>query len=524
MHRCLLVPEIIRLITEEMSSFESEVFSDGSYFLGEWPISLPQDERASFAALARVCKVFYEPAMDALWKNLDSLDRVLRQVSGVIHAAPADSTGTLTGPSARFFENAKRVQSVYVYQRPGAVDQLRELKLRHPCMPVLFPNLRKLTVYRLSPELASFLPWFIGPTLERLGTLSCLDANFYTTTLAQIAQVAPRFQELCHFAGVPEKACSIHSAFRHLTVFRCTSGITRDGLLRLSRLPALRTLKLSTMPHIAPDSLGANSFPSLVEVAIAPGHAATDISSVSLLMRSISSPALKSACVDTAHSSWEPSARSVNDLLHAVSKHTSLTELSIVAPEYRAFHGEPLPISTLFGHSALEYLRLALPGILVTPDDISRMGTAWPRLHTFEMRRQRGGMPLGTTTFKFGVLALFALHMPRLSHLAIDVETVSQAELDLPGVCCTNPILLSLDHNNLEESDGFKIAAYIDAVYPKASIDTDVVSLELEVAKLMPEAAFSASKAWLRISDEYLPLLARVREHERMRAEAARVA
>lgn len=62
MHRCLQIPDIQYLILAEC---------------------FVEHERRSCAVMARTCKAFYEPAMDALWRKLDGL-------GPLIHCMPAE--------------------------------------------------------------------------------------------------------------------------------------------------------------------------------------------------------------------------------------------------------------------------------------------------------------------------------------------------------------------------------------------------------------------------------------------------
>ncbi|EIW78127.1 hypothetical protein CONPUDRAFT_156137 [Coniophora puteana RWD-64-598 SS2] len=59
MHDCLLVIEIFRVICEQLASSSTE-------------------HHAALSAVARTCRVFKEPALDALWAELDKLEPLIR--------------------------------------------------------------------------------------------------------------------------------------------------------------------------------------------------------------------------------------------------------------------------------------------------------------------------------------------------------------------------------------------------------------------------------------------------------------
>jgi hypothetical protein len=73
MHRCLQVPEIIQYILNQISSAGLDFES-----VDEWPCEVPREHRIALAHMARTCTAFYEPAMDALWKNVTSLNSLLK--------------------------------------------------------------------------------------------------------------------------------------------------------------------------------------------------------------------------------------------------------------------------------------------------------------------------------------------------------------------------------------------------------------------------------------------------------------
>jgi|SRR6267154_6425928 len=61
MHRALLVPELLQNIFEHLHQ----------NLYAAWSLQARALFRKNFAALARTCKTFYEPAMDILWADMD---------------------------------------------------------------------------------------------------------------------------------------------------------------------------------------------------------------------------------------------------------------------------------------------------------------------------------------------------------------------------------------------------------------------------------------------------------------------
>lgn len=76
MHRCFQVPELVRCIVAEISTDSSPLDTYDQVA----PCKRPLEERVTYAALSRVSKVFYEPAMDALWFEVHSLKAILEPI------------------------------------------------------------------------------------------------------------------------------------------------------------------------------------------------------------------------------------------------------------------------------------------------------------------------------------------------------------------------------------------------------------------------------------------------------------
>lgn len=68
-HRCLLVPEILRCVAEAVCS-TTRVF-DGTAV----PSAI---ERGTYTSMALVCRAFYDPAMAALWARATSLSPLVK--------------------------------------------------------------------------------------------------------------------------------------------------------------------------------------------------------------------------------------------------------------------------------------------------------------------------------------------------------------------------------------------------------------------------------------------------------------
>jgi hypothetical protein len=69
MHACLLIPEIVKIIFNNIHIYDT----DGS-LVNFGDHSFQRVARRSLAALSRVCRSFKDIALDALWVKLDNLE------------------------------------------------------------------------------------------------------------------------------------------------------------------------------------------------------------------------------------------------------------------------------------------------------------------------------------------------------------------------------------------------------------------------------------------------------------------
>lgn len=77
MYRAFEIPEIVRLMADQALSYRYQL-------LGEYPpFSVDTADMRSCACMARTCRTFYEPVMDALWTCMPSLEPLGRSAEQV---------------------------------------------------------------------------------------------------------------------------------------------------------------------------------------------------------------------------------------------------------------------------------------------------------------------------------------------------------------------------------------------------------------------------------------------------------
>ncbi|KAI5988877.1 hypothetical protein EDC04DRAFT_2817658 [Pisolithus marmoratus] len=158
MHRCLYVPEIARMIcghVRQMAQIQEMQSDDPS------PV---YEARWTLSGLARTCKALKDPALDALWTDLDSLYPLLtclpvevrRTSDGLIRV-----NRPLEPSDFDIFQGYARRRAPFM-----SADLLRLLS-SFPCAPgsSLLPNLRVLSWPGDSDDVFPFIRFFLPPTL-----------------------------------------------------------------------------------------------------------------------------------------------------------------------------------------------------------------------------------------------------------------------------------------------------------------------------------------------------------------------
>ncbi|KAG1813829.1 uncharacterized protein BJ212DRAFT_376433 [Suillus subaureus] len=154
MHQALLVPEILLYIFAHVKQI-----GEPSY--AQKPLS-----RQSLAALATTCKIFYEPAMDFLWADMNMLLPLLGCVTRLhpmIYPSAQQSWSLDIEPLSelergQFLRHSGRVRSLSV-----SSDDDFHLLYALPFDTCVFPNLLSLSWVVISTR---YLRFFLSPTLR----------------------------------------------------------------------------------------------------------------------------------------------------------------------------------------------------------------------------------------------------------------------------------------------------------------------------------------------------------------------
>lgn len=241
--------------------------------------------------MALTCRLFYEPAMHALWREMYSLKPILSGFLGMddkywrsrrcgtleVLLSSAHPRGILThhvactqssassGLALRTVShrrNLRRIQILHLERYPTLVADILQLVQPFAASPPLLPNLRCLDLPSLSDHFMDFLPMLIGPAPQRctVSVASTKGTRGMSTALAHLSQLCPTLPELNIHPYLPldRRAASL-SKLRHLRKVYFLASLNPGAIVDLARAlpPAALEGFVLIMRNMGPPSASA---------------------------------------------------------------------------------------------------------------------------------------------------------------------------------------------------------------------------------------------------------------------------
>ncbi|KAG1839024.1 hypothetical protein DFJ58DRAFT_689817 [Suillus subalutaceus] len=239
MHICLLPPEILL-----------HIFAIHQEDYGRL------NSRATLASVARTCKIFKEPALDILWKDIGGLEPLISCLVACLPEGVSEKNtrGMLTikrpllnGEWRLINRYTQRIQSLRVFttQLDTIDDRVVQALISAPSL--LLPNLRRLSWHDDRECFVPLLRTLLSPTI------TCLKMNSgssnYPSLLASLGAQCPCIRDLkCFYDGVDseETTDAICEALCGLKVLLRleTDILNTRALYHLAFLPSLEYLHL----------------------------------------------------------------------------------------------------------------------------------------------------------------------------------------------------------------------------------------------------------------------------------------
>ncbi|KAF8887138.1 hypothetical protein BD779DRAFT_1672896 [Infundibulicybe gibba] len=479
MHRCLLVPDILRAICAHISVRPDSTVRMDVYNPGE--------ARRDLLAMTLVCHNFYNPSLDQLWREIDGLYPLLTGLPPDIWSEPLTRRNVVLSraitPSdlGPFRALANRVQVYHDVRHdprydanvPIAVYQALSFYFRD--QPI-FPNLVEIFWRCSGNEAFSYIPMFLGPDVRRI------RLNIFGNSITQnsmLPTLTKRCPSLTHFhLCTPERQSfpdvgrqmkyllSQWSQLETLTVHY----LSKESLRIVAGLPRLRSLTLSYADDVYGDTFspapGTKVFPVLRNLSIT---ANSPVLCINLLKAATNCP------LTTFEFSLFGSNPPVwHDLFATLVKSCDKSTLTTIRIDDLAVeHGQHGPSTTdelriLFPLTGLTNILLQIHyGFNINDAFMGEMAAAWPHIHTLVIKVT--DIIQQSQQLTLHGLAPLAELCPKLHILGIHVNAthICSNHLDLYSDSKSCVEVISVGHSPISETSVPWATAYLSAIFPK---------------------------------------------------------
>ncbi|KAJ7060559.1 hypothetical protein C8F01DRAFT_1143104 [Mycena amicta] len=529
MHPSLLIAEVVDIIFDNLDAKSPE-------------------SRRALVALVKTCKSFSEPALDALWREQDTLDNVLKclpkeswrqeqpgyryryEPPGIVILRPLQPDDwTMV---SKFLP---RVKSLTLKKSPNkqrfpTQSALDALLAAFPKPGSIFPNLRKLCWSQSSPYISIFL----GPRITELSISGVDAADRDARQLPDLVSLANIVHlDVYVYLGGKDLILALSSQIAlHAKCPRtmCLSAIDRTALEHISVFPELRHLKLHRPslgdcgPSDVPlSSLEAPLFPSLRLLDL--GNTTNEFAFEFLRIVGPGVLSLKEFYVTPDVNLCLPA--SMNQLLEIMVTNldaTALVKLEIGELREDSVMNDPphgtLELYTMNGADLLLLARFtsltiltlqSTAGFAIDDEVLWELAPAWPNLTHLRLHTGSCEEAVPTTTLR-GLRAL-AKYCTVLESLRMPVNASK-----VPSVKAHRPerissaSLTALHVNSSPISSGaVRVAIFLSGIFPSLSSITTLFDPDYE--DVMEKIDIVYMKRWQE-AEKWLPTFTLMRREE----------
>ncbi|KAF7329214.1 hypothetical protein MKEN_00182000 [Mycena kentingensis (nom. inval.)] len=451
--------------------------------------------RATLACLARTCKTFKEPALDALWKKLVSLEPLLR-------CLPRDSWGDSENEQDTIVmlrplrksdwiaakDYARRVKWLYFQAESSQLNLRQYLRAIEECFPVgsacLLPNIRTLFWApgghhsHSGRDLARTARPFLGPLLRELSLYISPESHSFYAQLpfdfSTLERLSVHVLRPWAMEGTSLPVVMALTRVRHLEI----PWLNDEAFEHISHIPFLETLEISSAQawtpcprspsqtsHVPPFSALGRLCLQNANADVARNIIATcPLWSLQSLVISLTSPTIP----------WRTIARLYAAIGATVSA-TTLTKLYL--GKFRAFHApaseesrsnyavQGAALRPLFQFSKLKSVTLhTTAGFDLDDTVIWEMAKAWPLATSIDI--SSGSTISVSPSITIDALRAFSLHCPVLVNLTLEFDATigGGSYLTSPTTQC---VLTSLGVMRSPIADPSTVKAFLLRVFPR---------------------------------------------------------
>ncbi|KAJ6550437.1 hypothetical protein DFH09DRAFT_1168881 [Mycena vulgaris] len=500
MHRSLRIPEIIWHICSHLNP-------------------VPRAGAADLAALARTSNIFYDPALDALWWEQDTIMNLMRCMPGVwetltpspgflslflnLVGRPVSATRPIVASDwDRVKRYSHRVKSLKCLDNDGlALTRVFEaIQLGAQDGPLL-PNLRHFSWNHSDKHLLPFIDLFLGPNITIFG-IGSVEHNAHYSVLANVAhrypalfgvyigRLDPDYEDQSddedHDGDSTDKEGSgPRPTDGDLSTFVCALtapqfvDVGTLDLAALTHLGGLATLRIltTTLPASIsfPSASNGTLFPHLqmAKLQIERG----DILGMTELVRTWNCPPLQSLEIQFESKSYDSftgslGLQSFQELHDALSTHCAPASLEIFkldatddndssASEF-VYPGHLLRSFICFSNLIVVSIEV-LNGYELDDEVVSDLAHAWPHLRELRLGTMAHSHHPRTTLLSLHALAQHCLHLHTLE-MTFDATTIPAAATTSQARIIQNSLVV-LDPAFSHISDVFPVARFLSSMF-----------------------------------------------------------
>ncbi|KAG2364644.1 hypothetical protein BDR07DRAFT_1354750 [Suillus spraguei] len=448
MHRCLRLEEILQ-----------EIFKNVDY--------------RSLTVLARICRLFHEPALNVIYSDLPGLQPLIERL-------PHDLWSTISGEL--IIRGPLRPQDWEIFA--GYSRRVRSLRLRWfesdaklyrallspPNPSFLLPNLRTFTWHCLSTrsagldDMIAFMRLLFSHNLVEAQLIVSEYAltAFSNLGCTSLRKLVIQSHKVAISANVTEDAICKLSALRSLTC----GEVSIRALHHLAQFPLLNRLTIWLGDDI-PSALTLPRFPfsKLRYLTI-------NTKSIGPCLSMIKATNWNIRCFHhRMDAGYDPAGREV--LLELLPLQLSRESLKCISLHTVSAHQNddpvinPFSLKPLFSFKNLLILELSgaiLPGL--DNDGLQKLAVAWPQLRVLILL-QKSGLYHAPQVDLSGLVLLLE-HCPELHQLTLSVNAIvdTKAPPAPPISSISNKLITSINFSNSPITKTAEVAAFLSAIVP----------------------------------------------------------
>ncbi|KAF8172411.1 hypothetical protein K438DRAFT_1981577 [Mycena galopus ATCC 62051] len=437
MGHCLQIQEIVGLWCAHLEESTIPLQAYSTIVGRSWNRPALKD----LAVVARTCKAFHGPALDALWRS-SPFENLLRCMPSDLYRCEESGSKwnlkcdmTFLRPIRvedwdRVLIYAPRVR--HLFSNSYDCDLSKVLPAISACLPMqLFPGLQRLH-WGHSDNDFQYIHLFLGPGITELSfAASCSHAKSFLTTVAlrysALKTVAIR-SDRNTVSEAETKAVSVF--LRGLTHVETLSvdSIDEAGLKHICHLPTITVLRVGMLPMLPTFNAGAHvrAFAGLRNLYVA----FSEIDVTARLLGWCKDMPLESLTLEFINSLTGQETQDLFDALSASVLHSNLTRISLISGYEDGtllhFPDHIVPghsVRPLFNFTNLTSVLILTPvGIDLDNATVSVLARAWPRLERLDLSSYYYYSPAARPRATLECLLSFAAWCPRLEKLCMTFD------------------------------------------------------------------------------------------------------